>query len=432
MEWWVSEQSREGKLSEARMPALMRTRYHRHGFATAMGLGFASLGFLSSHSLAQQPPTGNPAVSSASPPTGQFVGSFIDPTTGKQYDRYWELVNVPMPRLEQREVTERRAVPHWVTENVKTTEVRYVPTVEYQVRQRVLNQWNPMAQPQVAVDYVPVTRYQAVYEVVDRPMQYQKYVEQDVKVLVPKLVEATEARMKLVDRERTSASAPGAPQAATPPNTIQNAAEIAMANRNNQLPRYTTRPIDGWYSGSQAPSATYPYSPYPYLASAANSPYYGFGNMTPNGYPTMPGGGTPMLPVSPYQVPTAQMASNQTVVSPVGYMNQNAYPSTYVTPYSYAASQPAFQWPSWTGANGPLFHQDFFPQSQTTPYAYGGPSTGAYNYPMVATQSDVNGTLRPSTSPMLPPGQPATWGNPGDTQTYRDPVQAGLPPTVLR
>ncbi len=410
------------------MPANVGIVRCRQGMLAIAGIGLSGFGFLPKDSLAQQPQTGNPVAPTASAPTRQFVGSFIDPSTGKQYDRYWEQENVPMPRWEQREVTERRMVPQWVTENIKTTEVRYVPTIEYQPRQRVLNRWNPMAQPQVAVDYVPITRYQSVYEVVDRPHQYQKYVEQDVKVLIPKLVEATESRMKLVDREHTSTSA----QTAGTPNAIQNAAEIAMANRNSQAPpRYTTRPIDGWYSGSQAPAATYPYSPYAYVASVPNSPYYG--SSYANNPTLLPGGMGPILPMSPIRMPQTQMVSNQTAVSPVGYGYPNTYPPASGLPNAYAVTRPAFQWPTWTSNNGPLFRQDAFRQNQSTPYAYGTqPYGSAYSYPMLADQSQLNGMLRPSTSPLLPQSQPSTWGNLGGIQTYRDPIQAGLPPTVLR
>jgi hypothetical protein len=415
------------------MPASMRILKGRHGFVAATGLGLASIGGLPCHSLAQQLQTGNPAASTTFAPSGQYVGSFIDPRTGKQYDRYWETANIPVPRWEQREVTERRVIPHWVTENVKSTEVRYVPTIEYQPQQRVLNRWNPMVPPQVTVDYVPVTRYQPIYEVVDRPIQYQKYVEQDVKVLVPKLVESTQATMKLVDRERATPSTPNASQtAAAAPNAIQNAAELAQANRNSQLPRYTTRPIDGWYSGSQTPSPTYPYSPYAYVASAASSPYSGYAPLAASSYPLMQGGAGPVLPLSPYRAPTTQMVSSQTMIPPVSYAYPTTYPTANVAPYSYAATRPAFQWPTWTSGNGPLFRQDWFRQSQSTPYAYNASSTGAINYPMMANQTSVNGTLRPSTSPLLPPGQPTNWGSFGGIQTYRDPIQAGLPPTVLR
>ncbi len=223
------------------MPALMRILRSQRG-CIAAGIGLACIGSHPFPSLAQQLPSGNAVVSSAAPASGQYVGSFIDPRTGKQYDRYWEIANVPIPRWEQREMTERRAVPQWVTENIKSTQVRYVPTIEYQPQQRVLNRWNPMVPPQVTIDYVPVTRYLPIYEVVDRPVQYQKYVEQDVKVLVPKLVEATQSQMKLVDRERATTAATNATPSVAAPNAIQSAADLAMANRNSQLPRYTTRP----------------------------------------------------------------------------------------------------------------------------------------------------------------------------------------------
>ncbi len=393
------------------MPAIVGILQRRQSILAFAGFGLSSLGFFPNGSLAQQPQTGNPVAPTTTPPAGQYVGSFIDPRTGKQYDRYWELANVPMPRYEQQEVTERRMVPQWVTENIKTTEVRYVPTIEYQPQQRVLNRWNPMAQPQVALEYVPVTRYQPIYEVVDRPYQYQKYVEQEVKVLIPKLVEATQSQMKLVDRERT----PTTSQTAGAPNAMQNAAEIAMANRNSQAPRYTTRPIDGWYSGSQAPSALYPYSPYgAYVASVPSSPYYGHNYA---GSPALlPGGAGPVLPMTPYRMPQTQLVSNQTLVPPVGYAYPNTYPPAYVAPNMYASTKPTFAWPSWSNNNGPLFRQDWFRQNQASPYAYGSQPTGAYNYPMMASQSEVNGTLRPSTAPLLPQGQPATWGNNSLTQ----------------
>ena len=392
---------------------------------------FFGLSVLSNDSLAQQTTPGNPVAPSSASPSGQYVGSFIDPRTGKQYDRYLEQENVPVPRWEQQEVTERRTIPQWVTENIKTTEVQYVPYIEYQPQQRVLNRWNPMAQPQVTWDYVPITRYHTVNQVVDRPTTYQKYVEQDVKVLVPKLVQSTQSRSKYVDRERPAAVG----QTAGTASPIQNAAELAMANRNNQYPRYTTRPMDGWYSGSQTPAALYPYSPYASVASVPYSPY--FRNSFANNPTLLPGGPTPIIPMSPWSpspMLQTQFVSNQTAVQPISSSYPSSYPPALMPTNSYAVTRPMFQWPSWTNNNGPLLRQDFFRQNQATSNVYGSQPYGgtAYGYPTVASQGGVSAALRPSTAPLLPQGPSANWGNFGGSQTYRDPIQAGLPPTVLR
>ena len=109
----------------------------------------SALALFASTSLAQQPIPNNPASPGPSTQsTGQFVGTFTDPRTGKQYDRYLEQETVPITRWEQEEVSQRVVVPNWVTENIKTTETRYVPYIEYQTQQRVLNRWNPFAPPQ--------------------------------------------------------------------------------------------------------------------------------------------------------------------------------------------------------------------------------------------------------------------------------------------
>ncbi len=346
------------------------------------GILFVStLALSATTSLAQQPNLNNPASPApATQSTGQFVLTFTDPRTGKQYDRYIEQETVPITRWEQEEVSLRVAVPGWVTENIKTTETRYVPYVEYQTQQRVLNRWNPFVPPQVVLEYVPVTKYQAVNQVVERPVQYQKYTLQDKKELVPKLVQTTQAVGKYVDRERP----PAANVVTNNPNMIQNAAELAMANRNNQGSRYATLPNDRLYGSNLA---------------------------------------------SPYHYPPTQFVSTQSIVPPIS----NAYANTY-SPFapplnSYATNRSLFQWPTWSNNNGPLFRQELFRQNPST--AYTQPINGAY-YPTIASQAGVSGYLRPSSAPLLPQTQPAGWGNFGGINTYRDPIQAGLAPTVLR
>ncbi|MDZ4850510.1 MAG: hypothetical protein SGI77_14590 [Pirellulaceae bacterium] len=400
----------------------------------------AALLIFTDDSLAQQPNLSNAGPSALNAPSnGTFVGTITDPRTGKQYDRYWEQENVPMPRWEQQEITERLSVPQWVTETIKTTETQYVPYIEYQVQQRVVNRWNPFGQPQVTWEYVPVTRYQAIPQVVDKSVTYQKYVEQDVKRVVPKLVQSTQSVGKYVDRERTATNSP---QGAAV-NTVQNAAELAMANRNSQIPHYPTRPMDAWYNGN-------PYSGNPYRGNLASNvatpswsnptypsiptaPYYGA--TLANSPAIYPGGASPILSMPRSPIAQTQLVSNQSIVPPV--------PGTYSTPTypayqaslppmnAYSMNQSLFQWPSWSSNNGPLFRQDLFRQDRTS--SYGMQPTAGTIYPTIASQNSVGSYLRPTSSPMLP--QPSSsWGNfgGGSNEPYRDPLQSGLPPTVLR
>ncbi len=217
---------------------------------------------------------------STAPANGQYVGSFTNPLTGRQYDRYAVQEQLPVQRMEQQEVTERRWVPHWVIESQRTTQTQYVPYVTYQPQMQVANRWNPFAQPQANWTYTPVTQYQAVDQVVDQPVQFQKYIEQDVKVVIPKLVQTTEARQRFVDVERGTVVAGTLPTPTTTtnasplaplPNALQNSGALAMSNRNAPMSNYNLRPMDSLY---RPPGAGYPYSPYASVATVPmNSPY---------------------------------------------------------------------------------------------------------------------------------------------------------------
>lgn len=389
------------------------------------------LAFCSKDSLAQQFNSSNPPDPSTPVQNSQqFVSTITDPYTGKQYDRYRVQEMVPVSVWKQEKIIERRAVPRWVTENVKVAETQYVPFFEYQPQQRILNRWNPFGPPQVILEYVPVTRYQAIATVAERPQTFQKYEEQNVEVLVPKLVQSTQATEKWVDRERTP-NANGM-AAVTSANPIQNAADLAMANRNSQLPRYTTHPMDGWYSGTPVPAGAYPYSAFGNIANAPRQPYYG--NSSPNLPMMFPGGTSPIVPMSQNPNPQAQLVSNQAIVPPVSYATPNHFPAMMPASNAYASNPPLlFQWPSWSNNNGPLFRQDWFRQNQTAPYGTQPISGTIYpSYPTIANQSTVNGYLRPSTSPLMPQATSPTWGTFGGSESYRDPIQAGIPPTVLR
>jgi hypothetical protein len=389
----------------------------------------------SSHSLfGQVLLTHGVTPNSNAPPNSQYVGSFTNPTDGRQYDRYLTYESVPAPRTEYEEKIEKRWVPHMVTENMQVPQTQYVPYVQLQPQTVFANDWNPFTPPQPTMVYSPVTQYQAVTQVATQPVQQMKYVEQDFKVIVPKVVQATQAVQKFVDLERKyiepNVQAPSQ-QAGV---SIGNAADLAMANRNFNGSNFALRSIDPWY-GPMTPG--YPYSPYgARLAAAQYSPYSYSAGFNPA---LSPGGTAPVLSMTPYPAYNA-------APMPVTY-SANAYQVPYglTAPYpvgnTYAATRPMAQWPAWSFNQSPLFSQGLFRQNQnvgigsmpTAGTIYPNPSMyPSANYASVASQTPVNSTLRPSTAPVYPSSNGSNWNNQSSLPVYRDPAQVGLPATVLR
>ena len=342
-----------------------------------------------------------PAPPIVTAPTGVYVQTNVDPITGRQVDIYLEQEAVTVLKWEQQEVTERRYVPQWVHETQKITEVQYIPSVTYQTQARNLNAWNPLLPPRIAYEYTPVTQYQTVNQVVDKPITYQKYVDQETKVIVPKLVQVTEQRAKYTQRERNAMVGNiTASQAALQPNTAlsgqpdlsteQKSAQQSLASRNTLGTDYVTRPLQG--GGSVAGgSGTYPYASYASQPTTASM--------------TVP-------PTNPYSVPAVNPYQTQ-------QPNFGSYPyQNPTTAYSW------WQTPSWMTGTGPLLSQNLM---------------GSSGY---STYNPASSMMTPGYSPQYQPYQPGTVATIGPSTapvsassgyySNRDSMQAGLPPSVLR
>jgi hypothetical protein len=400
-----------------------------------------------------------PAPPIVTAPTGVYVQTNVDPATGRQIDIYLEHEAVPVLKWEQQEVTERRFVPQWVHETQKTTEVQYIPSVSYQTQAKNLNAWNPLLPPRIAYEYIPVTQYQTVNQVVDKPITYQKYVDQEVKVIVPKLVQVTEQRAKYTQRERNTASQSSLSASATSiSNPLatqssnlrsqqpslspeQQSAQSALANRNTLSTSYVTRPIQG-----PANAPMYPYSPYAAKATPATAPTYATMPQTFYAAPAYPAQQTfPPQAYSPLNSLAAAgyQPSNQPNLSTVAYQQpipwgQNTTaamtPSAYANPYSYpnpyynsnpnpssTYAQSWFRMPSWISGTGPLLSQNLMGPSNYASYSYSNAmgATGSPTQPSGANLAYTN----PQAAPVA--ASPGYYSN-------RDAMQAGLQPSVLR
>ncbi len=330
-------------------------------------------------------------------------------------------------RWEWQEVTEKRWVPQNVTENREVTQVQYVPVVSYASEQQIQNRWNPFATAQAVNQYVPQVQYQPVNKVVNTPVTYQKYVEQDVTVRVPKLVEATESRTRLVDRPRSNqanlaagAAVPtgtGGPTAyATTPiyapapiNYAPTAAPQAYNTANYgvggsiavpsqtfpltpqqpgtlaSMPQAFSQPVVLAAPTAQAPPGlqpTYQYNPtLPNSSVASNQPLMNFGQ--PNqfslsqlnpfkGWSTAPAAAsTPLYPQNNlYNANAAQVNAQAQAFNPDDLVQLNTTPSA-VNPALVGNIPNAnpngavlpFNWGSWIQANGPLFKSSFMRQN---------------------------------------------------------------------
>ncbi len=408
-----------------------------------------------------------PAPPIVTAPTGVYVQTNVDPVTGKQVDIYLEHEAVPVLKWEQQEVTERRFVPQWVHETQKTTEVQYIPSVSYQTQAKNLNAWNPLLPPRIAYEYIPVTQYQTVNQVVDKPITYQKYVDQEVKVIVPKLVQVTEQRAKYTQRDRntslqsslsasaTSMSNPLATQSSNlrslQPSLSpeQQSAQSALANRNTLSTSYVTRPIQG-----PANAPTYPYSPYAARTTPANVPTYaampqtfyaapaypaqqtfapqnyspvnsfataGYQQSNPPSYPTTY---QPNLSTVGYQQPIPWGQNTNAAMMQNAYANQYSYPSPYYNGNPNPSSTYAQSWfrmPSWISGNGPLLSQNLMGPSSYSSYGSSN-SMMATGYPTQPTGANVAYTNSPTAPVAASPGY----------YSNRDAMQAGLQPSVLR
>ncbi len=319
-------------------------------------------------------------------------------------------------------------VPKTITENKTTTVTQYVPIYSQQLQLQNVPGWNPFAQPQQVWKYVPIVQYQPNYVQVTQPVTYQKYEEQEVTRMVPVLSSQSKQVPRFVDRPLGQSPNGGNTLANNPapsidPNFYQQAAQVAQANRN--LSRFPTRPIDypsnPGYRGipnanllAQAPAAYYPnlnYNPAQYNYAAYNA--------------ANPMAATANLPMQP--LPNT---SNTNFVIPAVPLRPNLQPAPNATagyyPYANTASRPIFTWPTFASGTGSLFSNSLFSSNRNTNYVA---SNTPVAQPYVWGNNQNGISFRPTTSPYVTPQQ--NWGmTPGNN--YRDPMQGGMPATVLR
>jgi hypothetical protein len=378
-----------------------------------------------------------PASTSSNP-----IMTFTDPY-GQAYGRYIINETVPEVAYDFQPVVEKLYLPKTVTENKLITQVQYIPVYSYQPQLRNIYGWNPFAPPQQVWENVLVVQQQPNYVQVSQPVTYQRYEPQEVTKMVPVLTTKSKQVTKTVDRPLGPAPNGAnlvannvAPNTFQSPNNniIQQSALIAQANRN--MSRFPTRPIDYPYGGYPAPyyynPPAAPYYVYPNtnIANAAVAPNNAAmiaSNPAPNNsapqttvYPAMP-----LRPV--YPGPPNAMAVN-TPYQNAGYPN-----SPYATNPAYAntAARPTFAWPNIASSTGTLFNKSIFGNSRNPNYVATNTQVGQPYLWGNGAPNNMMGTagFRPNSSPYTTP-QP-NWGiAPGNN--YRDPVQGGMPATVLR
>jgi hypothetical protein len=398
-------------------------------FSPWFGLSSIALGFQTG-----DPNIGTPNNNEGSA-TGTPVMTFVDPSSGQPYGRYIIQETVPTVAFSYQEVKERVYVPKTITENKTTTVTQYVPIHSQQLQLQNVPSWNPFAQPQQVWRYVPIVQYQPNYVQVTQPVTYQKYEEQEVTRMVPVLSSQSRQVPRYVDRPLNQSpngvnTVAGNPIPTSNPNFYQQAAQVAQANRS--LSRFQTRPIDypsnSGYQGfpnrnllAQAPAPYYPnlnYNQAPYNTAPAYNP-------VPNN------AANPMVATA--NVPTQPLAntSNTNFVIPAVPLRPNLqYTPNAVTgynPYANTASRPLFTWPTFASGTGSLFSHSLFSSNRNTNYVA---SNTPVAQPYVWGNNNQNGiSFRPNSSPFAAPQQ--NWGmTPGNN--YRDPMQGGMPATVLR
>ena len=382
--------------------------------------------------------------------TSTPVMTFIDPSSGQPYGRY--IVNEPVPVVEYsyQPVKERIYVPKTVTEPKTITVTRYVPIQSYQLQLQNIPRLNPFASPQQVWQYVPIVQYQPNYHQVTQPVTYQKYEEQEVEKQIPVLTPQSKQVPRFVDRPLGQSPNGGNAIASNPsgtnPNFYQQAAQIAQANRN--LSRFPTRSIDYPYNPgyqrlsngnmlAQAPPPYYPnpnYNPTPYYAANTIVPgAFGATQQVPSALQNASSpplgnyiaSGNIVIPAVPLR-PNMQPDPNA-LAGYYGYGNPN-YRSTPNSAYPYVntASRPLFNWPSFASGTGSLFSNGLFNNNRNTNYVASN-TTAAQPYVWGNNLSGL--TFRPNTSPYVTPQQ--SWGM-TTGNSYRDPMQGGMPATVMR
>jgi hypothetical protein len=402
------------------------------------------------------------------------VMTFVDPNSGQSYGRYVTMETVPDVEYSYQTVIERVYVPRNVTENRTMTIVKYTPIQSYQLQLQNVPGWNPFASPQQVWQYVPIVQYQPNYEQVNQPVTYVKYEEQERKKEIPVLSATSKQVKRFSDRplgatpnggNTIAASAAnnfGAPTVNNP-NVIQNAAEIAQANRN--LPRYATRPIGypASYNYQGMPNRNLvAQAPMPYYPNPANAPgamptaptnamlaNAGANNLQAPSNFQSPNNTIPLTPMQPNMSPALNsMAANSMApnsMAPNSMAGYNGYPAgsnpyyastpyqgnaSQTNPYMNTASRPLFSWPSFATGTGSLFGNSMFTNNRSTNYVASNTQVSQPYLWGNSTTSNASGpNFRPNSSPYVTPQQ--SWGVSSDSSN-RDPMQGGMPATVLR
>ncbi len=386
------------------------------------------------------------------------ITSFIDPRTGIIYDRFIENESVPTMRWETEEKMERRWVPELKTENQQVTQVEYMPVVSYETKVNNGSWWNPFSSQQPATQYVPKVDYVPVNRVVTMPVQVQRYVEREIPVRVPKLVQATESRAKYVDRPRA-----GQPLSANPAPSLGSNSTPAAPSQT-----YTTQPI---YPSNAYVATNAPQVPYGYSNGSIGIPAQTFSMRSSGtsvaGYPMSP----VIAPPANYSAaPTNGQLFATTTAAPLVQLNSlgpssasstmptASFQSQLVpisgtnTTLASNTSQPLLRWPTWLTGNGPLMKTSIFKENRLLPngqiannaslasvtptsvgfagpvaFAYQQPSTTGgglqmnrvFNTPVTSSNQSLAGnlTIQPSTATAFP---------------NRTANQTGMPATQLR
>ena len=299
------------------------------------------------------------------------VMTFVDPASGQPYGRYIIQESVPVVAYSYQEVKERVFVPKTVTENKTNTVTQYVPIYSQQLQLQNVNSWNPFASPQQVWRYVPIVQYQPNYLQVTQPVTYQKYEEQEVSRMVPVLNSQSKQVPRFVDRPIGQSMNGGNTIAnnssvnnsiANNPNLVQQAAQIAQANRNTS--RFPTRPIDYPYNPGYGANPGYQAAQNRNWLAQAPTPYYPNPNYPSPNYPS-----NPMIAGLSQQLPNANYpASGTNMVFPAVPLRPDpnfvAVPNQ-VYPYANTASRPLFNWPNFASGTGTLFGNSLFSSNET-------------------------------------------------------------------
>ncbi len=358
------------------------------------------------------------------------VMTFVDPSNGQPYGRYIIDETIPVVAYSYQEVKERVYVPKTLTENKTTTITQYIPIQSHQLQLRNVPNWNPFASPQQVWQYVPIVQYQPNYVQVTQPFTYQKFEEQEVTRMVPVFGSQSKQVRRFVDRPLGQSPNGGntiaSNTAVNNPNFYQQVAQNSQANRNSS--RFPTRSIDYPYNaGYQAVSNRN-------LIAQAPSPYYPSQNYNPGAYyaPLASNNNAsntlviPAVPLRPNMQPNPNAIATYSGFGVNGNPNYPVAPSPSY-PYANTASQLLSPWKSFASGTGSLFSSSLFSNNRNTNYvASNTPVAQPYGW---GNNNQSGMSFRPNTSPYVTPQQ--SWGMPSGN-SYRDPMQGGMPATVLR